>query len=633
MTSTAVTGMAVTGMTSDVLTAQPSRCKTILIVDDSKEDRAIFRRYLTHENHQHYRVLEVDSAEEGLLSLAHNSVDLVLLDYGLPGIDGLEFLQKLQAQIDQQGLLERPPVLMLTGQGDERIAAQAIKAGAQDYIVKQNRMEGVLNLAVRTALREAALQARVKAYQAQQLLAQDIMLRIRQSLDAQAVLTQAALEVRRLLNCDRVILYRFLSDGAGVVEVESVKPPWMTIRGQVIRDSCFQNGRIDKYLAGKTTAIGDIHTEEITPCHRDLLAQFQVQSNLVVPIVMTTLDADSHGAGSTFAQPQAAALTQQNKTIWGLLIVHQCSLPRQWKETEVQLLRQLCDQLAIALQQSALYQQLQFANQQLESKVEARTAQLKQANEQLLSANQALKTSNRELEQFAYIASHDLREPLRKIKSFAELFAKRYQSQTDDTGDRYISYITDGATRMQRLINDLLAYSRIGRCDLTRRRTPLENSLGQAVETLSEQILHKQAILHVQSLPTLSVDPLQMEQLFRNLIENALKYSSDAPPNIQISATQLESTWKISVRDNGIGIASEFYERIFIIFQRLHSKSEYSGTGIGLAICQKIVERHGGQIGVESSSGKGTTFWFTLPAEESVGDIVSEKIRKETSVE
>ncbi|MEM9088355.1 MAG: ATP-binding protein [Cyanobacteria bacterium P01_F01_bin.53] len=597
---------------------------TVLIVDDSASDRAVFRRYLTKNGDLSYQLLEVESAEEGLSLLEHTAVDLILLDYGLPGLDGLAFLQRLK---ECTGL--HIPVLMLTGQGDESVAAQSIKAGAQDYIVKQRQMGDVLRLAVRNALREAALQRQVSRYQGQQSLIQDIVLRIRQSLDSQAVLTRAADEVRSFLGCDRVIFYRFLPTHSGVVEVESVGKAWPAIQGEVFENACFESacfeeGWVETYRSGRTTTVENIHASDLSPGHVELLARFEVQSNLVVPIMI---------AGPPIAKD--ASCGQDDKTLWGLLIAHQCDRHRQWQKNEIQLLQQLSDQLAIALRQSALYQELQLANQKLEAKVEARTAQLQQVNASLLQVNQALIASNQDLEQFAYIASHDLREPLRKIKSFAELLAKRYQGELDETADRYINYITGGAVRMQALINDLLAYSRLGKHELARVETDLDQVLAQSLETLSSQIAQHQAVVHAKPLPTLPVDPLRIEQLFRNLIGNALKYKGDQLPKILIKAeyrapekSYIESDsskvdfsgdhapeWVFFVQDNGIGIAPEFCDRIFAIFQRLHSKSEYSGTGIGLAICQKIVERHGGKIGVESTVGRGSTFWFTLPAQ------------------
>ena len=581
---------------------------TILLVDDSPTDRAACRRFLTQGNDLAYKIIEAESGEESLMLLEQDGIDLVLLDYNLPDTDGLSLLARIK-----QHLSTDMPVIVLTGQGDERIAAQAIKLGAQEYIVKQQLMADVLRLAVRTAIRESRLQARLEAYQAQQSLIQDIALRVRQSLNLQDILAQAALEVRGLLECDRVILYRFLPDNRGVVEVESVSPKWPAIQGEVIDDDCFENGWLKTYLSGKTTAIENIHQQNLNSCYRDMLVRYQVQANLVVPIAL---------AKRTF-HPESPLETEE-KTLWGLLIAHQCQAPRHWQKSEVQLLRQISDHLAIALQQSILYQQLETTNQRLEELVASRTAELQQANEDLRHLNQALKTSNQDLEQFAYIASHDLREPLRKIKSFAELLAKRYRGQIDEKGDRYIDYITGGAMRMQTLINDLLAYSRLGRRELLRADTDLNHVLMQVLDTLSEQILQQQAVVCAQPLPTLPVDALQIEQLLTNLVENALKYRGEAEPEIAVTAElktpepsageQTRDEWMFYVKDNGIGIDAEFYERIFTIFQRLHSKSEYSGTGIGLAICQKIVARHGGRMGVTSVVGDGSTFWFTLPA-------------------
>lgn len=237
----------------------------------------------------------------------------------------------------------------------------------------------------------------------------------------------------------------------------------------------------------------------------------------------------------------------------------------------------------------------------------------KRAEQELQQLNTQLLRSNQELSQFAYVASHDLQEPLRKIRNFTELLAQRYQGELDEAGDRYIRYITDGAVRMQELISDLLSYSRVGRTALNIQSINLETTLQEVKSDLEIAIKDKKAVITAGTLPTVSADPTQMKQLLQNLISNAVKYCQDDVPIVRIWATQTDGTWTISVKDNGIGIDPQFSERIFVIFQRLHNKSTYSGTGIGLAICKKIVECYGGQIWVESQEGRGSTFSFTLP--------------------
>ncbi len=224
-----------------------------------------------------------------------------------------------------------------------------------------------------------------------------------------------------------------------------------------------------------------------------------------------------------------------------------------------------------------------------------------------------LARSNQELEQFAYVASHDLQEPLRKIAGFTELLASRYRGELDEKADSYITYIVDGATRMRTLINDLLSYSRVMRSTKELADTDSAVVLAKVLKDIELAIKESGAEISYGSLPVIRADQVQLGQLFQNLIGNALKYRGVAPPKIQIKAVKKRDNWLFSVNDNGIGIAPEFFERIFAIFQRLHTRSEYPGTGIGLAVCQKIVERHGGKIWVESSVGNGATFFFTIP--------------------
>lgn len=224
-----------------------------------------------------------------------------------------------------------------------------------------------------------------------------------------------------------------------------------------------------------------------------------------------------------------------------------------------------------------------------------------------------LKISNAELEQFAYVASHDLQEPLRMVASFTQLLAKRYKDKLDADAHEFISFAVDGANRMQRLINDLLNYSRIQTRGNPFGETDFEEILGQTRINLQVAIEKSCALISNDSLPVLAADSNQMLRLFQNLIDNAIKFSGDKPPRIHISAEKRDNEYLFSVKDNGIGIDPQFKERIFVIFQRLHNKEEYPGTGIGLAICKRIVERHKGRIWIESEHGNGSVFYFTLP--------------------
>jgi light-regulated signal transduction histidine kinase (bacteriophytochrome) len=227
-----------------------------------------------------------------------------------------------------------------------------------------------------------------------------------------------------------------------------------------------------------------------------------------------------------------------------------------------------------------------------------------------------LRHSNAELEEFAYVASHDLQEPLRGIAGLVQLLQIRYKGQLDSRADEYIDHIVDGAQRMQTLINDLLAYSRIGRRTETIQSIEAGTALKAALKNLNAAILEVGAKITSEDLPKVKADMTQLVQVFQNLIGNAMKFRREHSPEIHIQVTDAGDFWQFSVQDNGIGIESQYFERIFQVFQRLHTRREYRGTGIGLAICKKIIERHGGCIWVESTAGQGSTFYFTLPKGE-----------------
>ena len=225
-----------------------------------------------------------------------------------------------------------------------------------------------------------------------------------------------------------------------------------------------------------------------------------------------------------------------------------------------------------------------------------------------------LARSNAELEHFAYVASHDLQEPLRMVASFTQLLARRYQGKLDEDADEFIGFAVDGARRMQELINDLLTYSRAGTQPLQLQPVDTSQLVDRVVSDLATAIAEARASVTRDTLPTVLGDATQLRQVFQNLIANGIKFHRpDDTPRVHISATQDHQAWTFGVSDNGIGIEHQYRERIFALFQRLHTRADYPGTGIGLAICKKIVERHGGQICVESEPGRGTTFRFTVP--------------------
>jgi PAS domain S-box-containing protein len=243
----------------------------------------------------------------------------------------------------------------------------------------------------------------------------------------------------------------------------------------------------------------------------------------------------------------------------------------------------------------------------------------KKAEAALHEAHEELKRSNAELEQFAYVASHDLQEPLRMVASYTQLLARRYDERLDSDAREFMSYIVDGASRMKQLIEDLLAYSRVGTKGIAFANVSAEAALRRALFNLRGGIEEARASVTHDPMPTLPADEVQLGQLFQNLIGNALKFRSQAEPKIHIVVAESAAEYTFGVRDNGIGIEPQYFERIFMVFQRLHNKGEYPGTGIGLAICKKVVERHSGRIWVESRPGEGSSFFFTLPKERRSG--------------
>ena len=249
-----------------------------------------------------------------------------------------------------------------------------------------------------------------------------------------------------------------------------------------------------------------------------------------------------------------------------------------------------------------------------DARAKTRARELKLQNRKLQRTQERLEESNERLEQFAYAASHDLQEPLRMVSSYLQLIESRYADEFDEEGEEFLEYAIDGSERMKEMIDGLLEYSRVETQGEAFEPVDLDEIRADACQNLELQIDESDAVIDSEQLPRVEGDASQLRQVFQNLISNAIEYSGDAPPQVDISAERDGEEWIISVRDRGLGIPSEEQDRIFEVFERLHSHEEKSGTGIGLALCNRIIERHNGEIWVESEPGEGTTFSFTLPA-------------------
>jgi light-regulated signal transduction histidine kinase (bacteriophytochrome) len=575
----------------NVAAAEPS---VILVVDDTPTNLEVLFNFLTDSG---CKILIAEDGESAIQKVEYASPDLILLDVIMPGIDGFETCRRLQAKESTRDI----PVIFMTALSETVDKVKGLQLGAVDYITKPLQQEEVLarvqthlhlrNLTKQLQAQNLQLEQEIeqRQRQEQELKRQDrrsqlfaeVTLKIRQSLKLEEILPVAVSEVQRILQADRVLIYHLRSDGTGSAVAEAVLPGWSAVLGHKFPEEVFPEEYRQLYSQGRIRTIADVEQEtEVAPCLVDFVRQFQVRAKLVVAIII-------------------------KQQLWGLLIAHQCRSSRNWSDFETQLLQQLADQIGIALTQSQLL-------------------------EQETRYSQELARSNAELQQFASIASHDLQEPLRKIQAFGNRLREKYSEALSEQGCDYIERMQNAAQRMQTLIEDLLVFSRI-----TTRAQPLVavNLAEVTKEVLSDLEVSLQQIgvrIEVGELPTIDADPLQMRQLLQNLIGNALKFHpGDRPPCVKIYSQIMENSelqllknvadinlCQITVEDNGIGFDQKYCDRIFQVFQRLHSRSAYEGTGMGLAICRKIVERHKGSITAESMPGQGAKFIVTLPVNQ-----------------
>ena len=559
-----------------------NRHRIVLVIDDCLEDREIYRKYLEQDNKYSYTILSAETGQEGL-ELSQQNLDAILLDFMLPDFNGLELLTELKAKPH----LKHLPIILLTDRGDETIAVKAIKGGAQDYLVKGKITFESLRLAVDMAIKTTALQAKIEQQTQREGLILQITQQIRQSLELDRVLDTTVNEVRRFLQTDRVVIFRFNQDWSGEAISESVASKYTSILSQEIYDPCFGENYIKPYQQGRVRIVSDLNNEKLSQCYVDMLAQFQVKANLVVPILL-------------------------DEGLWGLLIAHHCSTARKWQQVEIELLEQLATQISIAIQQSVLYHRLQ---QELTER-KRKEAALLESEENLLQTNTSLlqmtnqyKQRNQELDQFAYIVSHDLKAPLRAVSNISSWIEDDLGDKVEPETHNHLDMLRSRLGHMQDLIDSLLNYSRVGRTQIAVESISVADLLSEIINYL--QPSSKFSIFVSPTMPTFKSRKILLQQVFTNLIGNAIKHHHRCDGKIKISVQDLETFYEFSVTDDGPGIAPEYHDTIFAIFQTLESNHKSDSTGIGLAIVKKIIETEGGKIQLESQLNRGTTFSFT----------------------
>ncbi len=522
----------------------------ILYIEDNEDDYLILRSIMGKIPNSSYVLENVNSIQKALDYLFKEKTDLIFLDLGLPGCSGKEAYGKLVESFPNI------PVIIMSGNEDKNVAFELIALGAEDFFIKGNIQPDLLDRGITYSLKRHELKYLLKEEAIRRRKVEEALLKAHDELEARVKeRTQELREANKALR-ESEENYHYLLDSMGegfcIVEMifdEDEKP--IDYRFLQVSPS-FEKQTGLKDAQGK-------RMRELAPQHENYW--FEIYGKI--------------------------ALTGQ---------------PARFENRAGQLHRWY-EVYALRFGEPAARQVAIFFNDITERKI---------AQDEIQKKAEELKRSNEELEQFAYVASHDLQEPIRKIVGFSQIFAARFEGQIDEKSKEHLDYVVDGAKRMQALIQDLLLYSRIGRNELTLEVLDFNGVVKEAIGNLELVIKETKAEVIYSQLPSLLAHKSFIVQIFQNLISNSLKYRSEKNPRVEISAQQKNNLWEFTIADNGIGIDFQFADKLFVIFQRLHAKGKYPGTGIGLAVCKRMVERHNGKIWIEPHRS-GAVFKFTLP--------------------
>ncbi len=534
----------------------------ILHLEDDRNDAELVQAAL-EEGGIACHVTRVETRADFLAALENSVFDLVLADYTLPSFDGLSALAIVEEKYPEI------PFIFISGVMGEELAIETIKDGATDYVLKK-RLSRIVPV-VNRALEEVRTRTECRK-------------------------AEGALESLRHQN---ELILRSIGEGVLGLDIDGkhtfVNPAAAEMLGY----------KVEELLGKSSHKIWHQCKEDGSPYPEKDCPIYMAYRDGIVHRVRNEVFWRKDGTSFPVAYTSTPIL--ENGELGGAVVTFRDITERKLAEEELKRHRNHLEELV-----EARTSELEEMNEHLQEEIIERI----RAEEELKRVTDELRRSNADLQQFAYAASHDLQEPLRAVDGFAKLLEKRYKGKLDAKANEFIEYIVDGIKRMQLLIRDLLAYSQVETKEKTFQATNCSEVLEQALLNLHSTIEESGVKLTYDILPMVMADPSQLIRLFQNLIGNAIKFRGERPLKIHISAEQKRREWIFSVCDNGIGIDPKQFERIFIVFQRLHTREQYDGTGIGLSICNKIVEHHGGRIWVESEVGRGSTFYFTIPAME-----------------
>lgn len=507
----------------------------VILIEDNIGDAELIEEMLHEVEFKSFNFTHVETLEEGLNCLKNIEFDILLLDLGLPDSKGLETLLKVHDQNNEI------PIIILTGLNDEKVGLDAVREGAQDYLVKGNVNSDLLSKSISYSIERNKVEKRLIESEK----------RLEDIIHGSPVLTFVIDKDHKVLYWNKAIEEY---SGFSAEEIVGTKDHWKAFYGE----------------------------------ERPLLADLM-------------LEKDIEGISKWF--PEKCSKSQIVDGAYDIEdffpkmgIIHTMGKKGRWLHATASAIKDSEGKIIGVME------------------ILEDITERKKAEKKLKEIIEELERSNDELQQFAYITSHDLQEPLRTITSFTQLLERRYSGKLDKDADEFIEYIVDASVRMKQMIIDLLEYSRVGTQGHEFKLVDVDDVLHETENNLKSLIDENNVILTHDALPTVIADKLQLVQLFQNLISNAIKFKKEnEPPKIHISAKKEGNDYVFSVSDNGIGMESKYTDKIFEVFKRLHTIDKYKGTGIGLAVVKRIVERHNGHIWVESELGTGSTFYFTIP--------------------